>query len=259
MYQFKTGRKKVDEWAFLTAALDRALPGVVCRLLVAVMLLFPIMANAAGLLPLAVQPVVALVDPEGNRPLNGKGPDPDGSAGSYARFSSNQQSEKSIADQQRECREMAVRKGHRISPEIEFSDYAVSGTKRHRAGLDAMLAAAEAGEIKVLYFHSLSRLSRESVITLPLLKHLVFNCGVRIISCTEGIDSNDTAWELIAHIMSIVHEQYLKDLAANVLRGQAGTVLSGQCVGDYCFGYTSEPIPGSEQCAGAMPSQGRST
>ena len=73
-----------------------------------------------------------------------------------------------------------------------------------RTGLNAMLAAAEAGKFKVLYFHSLSRLARESVISLPLLKHLVYNLGVRVISVTEGIDSDNTAWELIAHIMSIV-------------------------------------------------------
>lgn len=169
------------------------------------------------------------------------------SCGSYARFSTDLQSAESNADQQRKCCEKAALEGHRISPELEFSDEAVSGTKRHRAGLDAMLAAAEAGRIKVLYFHSLSRLSRESVITLPLLKDLVYNCGVRIISVTEGIDSNDTAWELIAHIMSIVHEQYVKDLAANVLRGQEGAVLAGFSLGDYCFGFTSEPIPGSEK------------
>ena len=168
-------------------------------------------------------------------------------AASYARFSSALQDESSNADQQRKCREKAGTNGHEISTSLEFSDSAVSGTKLQREGLDALLAAAKAGEIDVLYFHSLSRLSRESVITLPLLKQLVYNYGVRVISVTEGIDSNDTAWELIAHIMSIVHEQYLKDLAENVLRGQEGAVEAGFSVGDYCFGYTSEPIPGSER------------
>jgi DNA invertase Pin-like site-specific DNA recombinase len=166
---------------------------------------------------------------------------------SYARFSSDMQRDESIAGQQRRCREGAAANGHRISPELEFSDEAVSGTKRHRGGLDAMLAAAAAGKFKVLYLYSLSRLSRESVITLPLLKALVYNHGVRVISLTEGIDSRDTAWELIAHIMSIVHEQYLKDLAESVLRGQEGAVLANFSVGDYCFGYASVPIPGSEQ------------
>jgi site-specific DNA recombinase len=173
--------------------------------------------------------------------------DPSARSASYARFSSDMQRDESISDQQRKCREKAAAYGHSIAQELEFRDDAVSGTKRDRDGLNALLAAAEAKKFNVLYFHSLSRLSRESVITLPLLKQLVYNYGVRVISVTEGIDSNDTAWELIAHIMAIVHEQYLKDLAANVFRGQEGAVLAGLCVGDYCFGFTSAPIPGSEQ------------
>jgi len=185
-------------------------------------------------------------DSKGRSP-NGQPIDPSVPCGSYSRYSSDLQSEESIVDQQRKCGEKAEQNGHRLSTELEFYDEAVSGTKRHRVGLDAMLAAAEARRINVLYFFSLSRLSRESVITLPLLKDLVYNYGVRIISVTEGIDSNDTAWELIAHIMSIVHEQYVKDLAANVFRGQEGALLAGFSLGDYCFGFTSEPLPGSEK------------
>ncbi|MHC4400607.1 MAG: recombinase family protein, partial [Planctomycetota bacterium] len=108
--------------------------------------------------------------PSGDPPV-----DPSVRAASYSRFSSDMQRDESNSDQQRKCREKAATKGHDISSELEFTDEAVSGTKLHRDGLDAMLAAAEAGEFSVLYFHSLSRLSRESVITLPLLKQLVYN------------------------------------------------------------------------------------
>jgi DNA invertase Pin-like site-specific DNA recombinase len=167
-------------------------------------------------------------------------------AASYARFSSSQQRDESIVDQQRRCHEAAERNGHRILPEFEYADEAVSGTKLSRVGLDALLRDAEAGEFQVLYFHSLSRLARESVITMPLLKRLVYVYRVRIISITEGIDSARDNWEVLASIMSLLHERYLKELAENVLRGQEGAVLAGLCVGDYRFGYTSEPIPGSE-------------
>jgi len=99
------------------------------------------------------------------------------------------------------------RNGHCIREDIEFSDEVVPGTKRHRTGMDATLAEAEAGRIKVLCFYSLSRLSRESVITLPVLKHWVYNCRVRAVSVTEGIDSSDTVWERIAHMVAIVHKR----------------------------------------------------
>ena len=146
----------------------------------------------------------------GDAPSNGPPVDLSVRCASYARFSTDMQRDESIRDQQRKCSEKAAANGHAIAKNLEFCDEAVSGTKLHRDGLDAMLAAARAGEFQVLYVHSLSRLSRESVITLPLLKDLVHNFDMRVVSVTEGIDSQDTGWDLIAHIMSIVHEQYLK-------------------------------------------------
>ena len=173
-------------------------------------------------------------------------PNSQGIAASYARYSSDHQREDSIEDQRRQCREMAERNDHKMQPEFEFADAAVSGTKLHRSGLDALLSAAEARAFKVLYLHSLSRLSRESVITMPLLKRLVHTFGIRVISVTEGIDTSRDGWDVIAPIMSVLHERYIKELGANVFRGQEGTALSGFSVGDVCFGYGSVPIPGSE-------------
>ena len=167
-------------------------------------------------------------------------------ASSYSRYSSDQQSESSIDDQQRGCRERAERDGFGILPEYEFSDEAVSGTKRKREGLDRLLAAAERGEFRVLYFHSLSRLARESVIGMPILKTLVYTYDVRFISVSEGVDSNMLGWETTATFICLHHEQFIRDLAANVFKGQEGTVLSSFCVGDYRFGYDSVPSPNGE-------------
>ena len=114
----------------------------------------------------------------GRRGTSGGSPDPSLPCGSYSRYSSDMQRDESISDQQRTCHQKAATNEHTILSEFEFYDEAVSGTKLHRTGLDAMLAAAEAGKFKVLYFHSLSRLARESVISLPILKHLVYNLGV---------------------------------------------------------------------------------
>ena len=125
----------------------------------------------------------------------------------------------------------------------------MSGTKRERDGLNKMIAAAQEGKIKTLYLYSLSRLGRESVITLPLLKQLVYVHNVRVISVTDGIDTDRDNWELIAAIMSIVHERFIKDLADSVLRGQEGNVLARYSNGDYCLGYRSVPVPGQSRPA----------
>jgi len=168
-------------------------------------------------------------------------------AADYSRFSSNNQRDESIKQQQQKCREHASRFGHTILPAYEFEDRAVSGTKLERAGLNELLEAAKQGKFNVLYLYSLSRLARESVITLPILKKLVYVYGVRCICVTESIDTDTTGWEVIAAIFALIHEQFIKDLSAAVIRGQEGALLSGYSVGDWCFGYGSEPVPGSEQ------------
>jgi DNA invertase Pin-like site-specific DNA recombinase len=113
---------------------------------------------------------------------------------SYARYSSDLQDDSSIPDQ-RQCRERAATLPIEIDPACEYSDQAVSGTRRDRAGLTRLLHDAEARRFQVLFFFSLSRLARESVISMPLLKELVHVHRVRVISVTEGIDSQREGWE----------------------------------------------------------------
>ncbi|MGE3807323.1 MAG: recombinase family protein, partial [Gemmataceae bacterium] len=167
-------------------------------------------------------------------------------AASYARFSSDQQDASSIDQQQRQCRDKAQANGHSILAELEFADEAVSGTKLDRKGLNAMMTAARAGRYSTLYVQCLSRLAREFVISVPMLKELVYVCGVRVISVSENIDSANSNWELMAIFRSWMHEEYLKVLRAAVLRGQEDAFLNDFSVGDWCLGYGSEPIPGSE-------------
>ncbi len=66
------------------------------------------------------------------------------------------------------------------------------------------------------------------------------------VSITEGIDSAIGGWEVLATILSLVSERFLKELSASVFRGQQGAVEDGFSVGDYCFGYSSEPVEGTQ-------------
>lgn len=166
-------------------------------------------------------------------------------AASYARYSSDQQDASSIDQQQRKCRDNAAANGHDLRPELEFADEAVSGTRPDRAGLQAMLAAARDRRFGVLYFESLSRLAREFVLTVPMLKELVYVHKVRVISTSEGVDSAQAGWELMAIFRSWMHGEFLAALRAAVLRGQEDAVLNDYSVGDWCLGYASEPVLGS--------------
>jgi DNA invertase Pin-like site-specific DNA recombinase len=173
-------------------------------------------------------------------------PAPTSVAASYSRYSTDLQQAESITDQQRKCRDHADQLGLTIAPEYEFCDQAISGTKLARDGLDRLLDTARHQRFRVLLLENLSRLARESVISLPILKELVDVLGIRVISISEGLDTDRNGWELPAAIYSLQHERYIKDLGHYVFRGQEGVVLAGFSVGDMCFGYASVPVEGSE-------------
>jgi site-specific DNA recombinase len=77
----------------------------------------------------------------------------------YARYSTEKQNRASIEDQVRECSEYAEKAGWTIAH--VYKDEGISGAATgNRPGFLAMMAAAEAGEFKVLLVMDLSRLSR---------------------------------------------------------------------------------------------------
>jgi DNA invertase Pin-like site-specific DNA recombinase len=88
----------------------------------------------------------------------------------YARYSSENQREASIADQFRICREFARRQGWTIAK--EYSDAAVSGATLLRSGFQAMMASALRKEVDVVLAESLDRFSRDQEDTAGLFKRL---------------------------------------------------------------------------------------
>lgn len=170
----------------------------------------------------------------------------------YGRFSSFNHNEESIEDQLRLSRERLEHLGFRLPADLEYSDYAVSGTKLRRDGLDQLLKDAKARKFDLIVVYSLSRLGRESIITMPILKTLVMEYDIRFVSVLESFDSNNPEWVTLATFYTLQHENYIKELSKNVHRGQEGTILNDLRVGDYRFGYHSVPSPD-----GAMRGRGR--
>lgn len=160
---------------------------------------------------------------------------------SYARFSSKRlQSDTSIEDQNRETSALA---GTEIRPDLQFADKGISGAEHNREGLYRMLEAAANGEFNELYVFSISRLAREYIFTMSLLKWLVDECGVRVRSKVEGIDTAVRGWEFQSIIQAIFADQARREIQENVRRGLLGNLASSSSLGDYCFGFTSIPNP----------------
>ncbi|MEQ8209475.1 MAG: recombinase family protein [Lacipirellulaceae bacterium] len=186
---------------------------------------------------------------------NGMGPST--GVATYSRFSTAMQDERSIIDQQDKCNECARREGLQVDPRYQFFDKGTSGASPDRAGFDAMMQAARAGEINVLIFESLSRLSRDLMQSLNTLSELVEARQIRVIAIDDNIDTaSGTPWKLPALINGFLNEQYLEILRKQVLRGLRGTAKAGFAVGDHCYGYdtveASDPAV-QRTCKNAKP------
>ncbi len=148
----------------------------------------------------------------------------------YARYSSDMQSESSVEDQVRQCRERAVRDGHEIV--TVYSDYAISGSSLgNRPGMLSLMAAAKDGRFDLVIAEALDRLSRDQEDTAAIFKRLK-HADVEIVTLSEG-EIN----ELHVGLKGTMNALFLKDLAIKTRRGQRGRVELGRIPGGNSYGY----------------------
>ncbi len=148
----------------------------------------------------------------------------------YARYSSDLQSEVSIADQIRLCRERAEKDGYLI---IEtYSDFAISGgSLRNRPGIQALMSDAKTGKFDLVIAEALDRLSRDQEDIAAIYKRLA-HAEVAIVTLAEG-----EVTELHVGLKGTMNALFLKDLAAKTKRGQRGRVEAGKIPGGNSYGY----------------------
>lgn len=147
----------------------------------------------------------------------------------YARYSSDNQRDASIADQMRVCRVFAERQGWAIAQ--EYSDHAVSGATLLRAGFQALMRDALNRAFDVVLAESLDRFSRDQEDTAGLFKRLTF-AGVNIVTLAEGDITH-----LHIGFKDTMNALFLKDLAEKTHRGLPGRVEDGRSAGGLCYGY----------------------
>ena len=159
----------------------------------------------------------------------------------YARFSSNLQSEASIDDQIRICRERAEHDGMTVA-EV-FTDYAISGgSLSNRPGMLSLMEAAKRRDFDVVIAEALDRISRDQEDIAAIYKRLS-HADVRIITLSEG-EIN----ELHVGLKGTMNALYLKDLADKTRRGLRGRVEAGRSGGGNSYGY--DVVPGTEENRG---------
>ena len=148
----------------------------------------------------------------------------------YARYSSDMQSEASIDDQVRLCKERAELDGMTVAD--VFTDYAISGGAiRNRPGMLSLMDAAKQGDFDMVIAEALDRISRDQEDIAAIYKRLS-HADVRIVTLSEG-EIN----ELHIGLKGTMNALFLKDLAAKTRRGQRGRVEAGKIPGGNSYGY----------------------
>jgi site-specific DNA recombinase len=146
----------------------------------------------------------------------------------YARYSSENQRDASIADQFRICREFAQRQGWHVA--AEYSDHAVSGATIMRPGFQAMMREALQKKVDIVMAEALDRFSRDQEDTAGLFKRLTF-AGVNIVTLAEGDITH-----LHIGLKGTMNALFLKELAEKTRRGLRGRVEAGRSGGGISYG-----------------------
>jgi site-specific DNA recombinase len=162
----------------------------------------------------------------------------------YARMSTDKQSEASPADQVRECRRFAERRGFDVVPELVFEEAGISGASRHnRPRLLELIARIDEWDVLVCF--DFSRVARNQE-DLGWVANRLRLHRRQAFEASTGLDLANVG----ARVMGVMAEEYLAKLAAETRRGLRGRVERGHSGGGLPYGYRSEP-------AGPGPRDGR--
>ena len=94
----------------------------------------------------------------------------------------------------------------------------VSGMRFDRKGLNQVTQAVDAGLIDAVIVKDLSRLGRHQMQTALFIDYLR-QCGVAVISVTEGLNTLDDGDDLIIGVRQIMNDYYAKDIGNKIRHG----------------------------------------
>lgn len=147
----------------------------------------------------------------------------------YARYSTENQSEASVEDQLRICRQLAANMGAHVVR--EFTDEKQSGFSGARPGLAGLLALARARGCDLVIAEHSDRLARDGEKSWQVF-NLLRSAGVRYFTVQEGEVT-------VVHqgVSSLVSELKGEEVRHRTRRGLQGVVESGRSGGGLTYGY----------------------
>lgn len=142
----------------------------------------------------------------------------------YARYSSDNQRDASIADQLRMCRLRAEKEGWTIVE--EYTDHAISGSSMIlRSGIQALITDSSRGRFDMILAEAMDRRSRDQEDIAGIFKRMTY-ADVKMFTLSAGEITH-----LHVGLKGTMNALFLKDLADKTRRGLRGRVEDGKSGG----------------------------
>lgn len=151
----------------------------------------------------------------------------------YARYSSSNQREESIAGQIRDCTEFANRNNYHIVG--EYTDSALTGRTDRRPGFQEMIRDSDKHGFQAVIVWKLDRFARNRYDS-AMYRNILKKNGVKIVSAMESI-SESPEGIILEGLMESLAEYYSANLSENVKRGLYDSALDKKMLSHPSLGY----------------------
>jgi site-specific DNA recombinase len=143
----------------------------------------------------------------------------------YTRVSTVEQAEHGFSLAAQESRARAWCTLHGLQNVVLYPEAGVSGKRDSRPQLDALMADLQAGDTVIIY--ALSRLGRGGLLqTLSAVKRIE-DCGAKIVSLTENIDTDSITGRLNLNMMSVIAQMEVELIRERTETGRLQAASQG--------------------------------
>ena len=154
----------------------------------------------------------------------------------YARYSTDEQNVSSTDHQLMKIRRHLEESGFKDIEIDEVRDEGITGIRKSRPGIDHVKKLIESGQFDLVIAEESSRYYRNLEFNRNLMALAIDN-GVRYLTITDQLDTNNENTRIIASIQGIIAEEFVKQTAARIRRSVEGRWYSGFVVNPLLPGY----------------------
>ena len=118
-----------------------------------------------------------------------------------------------------------------------YVDDSVSGTTFVRPAFDRMLSDMRSGRIQAIVVKDMSRLGRDYIEAGKLVEHVFPLYGIRLISITDGYDTQKDPNALMMAVTNLTNAMYAQDISRKINAVKEGMIARGVPIGRVPYGY----------------------